>query len=137
VPIRGCVFAVLLLISAAVFCGPLGCAAAQPRSEIAVAADGFMTALKAGDYEAAFAMLHTGLRSELGDQAGLRQTVEQAGCRPLTWEFTDAAADPSEAHMPVGTITGTVAYSSQRQGTVVLYMVRLDGRWQVYSAVLK
>ena len=86
------------------------------------AADDFMTALKGGDYEAAFDLLSPGLQQEIGNAEGLQAAIPGAMSE---WSFTSFNIENNTA-----TIQGT------GQGPDGLYNVGVvlgnaNGEWKV------
>jgi hypothetical protein len=88
------------------------------------AGDSFMTALKAGDNTAAYALASPSLQRELGSAENLGK---MAGTyRPSTWSW-------SGRHIENGTgrVEGTVTFADGRSGHVRIVLLQSGGGWKV------
>lgn len=91
---------------------------------VVTASDGFMTALKEGNFEAAYAMATTPLQTELG--GAQRIGVMFATARPVTWSWASRSIRNG-----AGTVSGSVTYASGHQGTVIIFLLPEGDDWKI------
>ena len=91
---------------------------------VVTASDGFMTALKDGNFEAAFAMGTPALQQELG--SGKRIGEMFAVARPVSWSWSSRSIRNGS-----GRVSGSVTYSSGSNGDVAIYLLPEGGGWKI------
>ncbi len=103
----------------------------QPATQ---AADNFMAALRAGDYNQAFNLCSPELQNELKDVQGLEAMIKSNSVQPATWNFTSRNVNNGTAEMQGNvTFAGTTSHT----GTVSLILNRVGSNWQVAGFDLK
>ena len=91
---------------------------------VVTAGDTFMTALKDGDFEAAYAMGTPELREELGSPQQL-ETLFGAR-RPESWSWWNRKIENQS-----GTVAGRVTYAGGGESEVTLFLLSVAGDWKV------
>jgi hypothetical protein len=98
--------------------------AAQP---IVTTSNDFMTALRDGNYNAAYGLLSPSLQNEIGGSAdALRQFIESNNVKPLSWNFTSFNISGGN-----GEVSGGVTFTGNRQGTGSLVLSQTGSQWKV------
>ena len=91
---------------------------------VVTASDGFMTALKDGDFEAAYAMGTPALQQELG--SGQRIGELFAVARPVSWSWSSRSIRNG-----TGRVSGSVTYSTGSNGDVAIYLLPEGDVWKI------
>ena len=96
--------------------------------EVVAAGDGFMEALKDGDYAGAFAAYSPALQAYLGSADQLARMIVEGKLRPSDWRFTSRYQAGDE-----GALEGSVIMVNDVRGALSLDLRRIDGRWRIVS----
>lgn len=107
----------------------LGMGATQPA---ATASEGFMTALKNGDYAGAYNLCSPALQRELGSAGSLGTRIKNGKVEPTAWSFSSRNISND-----TGELTGTVTFTGNREGTVSLVLTQVGGEWKIAGFNLK
>lgn len=91
---------------------------------VVTASDTFMTALKDGNFEAAYAMGTTPLQGELGSAQRLGAMF--ATVRPAAWSWSNRSIRNG-----AGTVSGSVTYTGGHQGTVIIFLLPEGDDWKI------
>jgi len=86
--------------------------------------DDFMAAVRAQDFNRAYALSTPALRRELGDAERMRATA--GGLRPTEWSWSQRSI-----RNDIGRLAGTATYQGGRSGGVTLQLHQVDGQWRV------
>jgi len=86
--------------------------------------DGFMGALRDGNYMQAYSQATPDLQQALGSPEGLGATV--AIYRPASWSWSQRSVRNGG-----GYLTGNVTYRTGNSGTASLRFIQVDGQWRV------
>ncbi|MBI3914645.1 MAG: hypothetical protein HY327_10740 [Chloroflexi bacterium] len=121
--------ACLLCAGIIVVAGALGVGLTQPAATVG---DAFMTALKNGDYDAAYNLCAPSLQQELKSARNLETLVKNGKVQPTEWTFAsrDISGDS-------GQLDGTVKFTGNREGTVRVVLAQVGGAWKVTGFNLK
>lgn len=93
----------------------------------------FMTALKDGDYETAYALCHPDLQANIGTAADLKQGIESNAAQPKDWTFSSVNANTDADKVTIATLEGNITYQDGRSGVVTLELVQQGEEWVVAS----
>jgi hypothetical protein len=88
--------------------------------------DGFMGALRDGNYMQAYMQATPDLQRALGSPEGLGATV--ANYRPASWSWSQRSVRNG-----YGYLSGSVTYRAGNEGTAELRMTQVDGQWHITS----
>ncbi len=91
---------------------------------VVIAGDTFMTAMKDGDFEAAYAMATPALREELGSPQQLEALF--GARRPASWTWWNR-----QIQNQTGSVAGRVTYAGGGESQVVLFLLSVAGDWKV------
>jgi hypothetical protein len=91
---------------------------------VVTAGDTFMTALKDGDFETAYAMGTPALREELGSPQRLEELF--GARRPVSWSWWNR-----QIQNQTGSVAGRVTYTGGGESEVVLFLLAVAGDWKV------
>lgn len=98
-------------------------AATQPAAEVS---DKFLTAVKDGNYEAAYNLCSTSLKTQVKSPAGIEQIVKAAQAQPSSWSYSSRNINNN-----VATMSGSAKFASGKNGTVTITL-GYDGKtWLV------
>lgn len=86
----------------------------------------FMKHVRAGEYDAAYAMCASSLQQELGSAAELREFFVEYNRVPEEWTFTNTSVENNR-----GTMRGTVTLASGDKRDLELNFIKEDGDWRV------
>lgn len=93
---------------------------------VADTGDAFLTALKDGDYAAAYNLSSVPLQSELRSADQIRVMVVESRSIPESWSFTSRSINNNQ-----GQVSGTVTYQDGRQGAVTMTFINDGTNWKV------
>ena len=97
------------------------------------ASEGFMNALKTGNYDTAYALLSSDVQTEVGGNAdGLKKLIEANNTQPVSWSFTNANVTNDRADF-----SGSVTFTGNRTGTGSLVLMKSGDAWKVAGFNLK
>lgn len=97
------------------------------------AGDGFLNALKAGQYEQAYNMLNKDAQAEVGGPENLQRMIESNNARPKEWSFHSRSIDNNR-----GRAAGSLTFADgSNADSMVINVVKVDGKWKVYAFHLK
>jgi pimeloyl-ACP methyl ester carboxylesterase len=91
---------------------------------MADAAAAWIGAVVAGNYKAAYALLHPELQRKIGSQAAFRKMLADASVFPETHVFTDRSMDGA-----TGELSGTVSDADGAAWEMDLALIRQSGKW--------
>ena len=93
----------------------------------------FMTALKEGNFDAAYALLTQELQAEVGEVGNLQKMIDDNSARPKEWAFSswNMSTDPDQNS--TATVEGSVTYQDGREGVVKLVLLKVGDSWQLLS----
>ena len=117
----GIVLALVVIIASAAILG-----GALDTHEVAEAGDGFMEALKDGDYAAAFDACSPILQGYLGSVDQLERMIVDGKLRPSDWRF-DSRYQAGDQ----GAMEGSVIMVNEVRGIVSLDLRRIGGQWRI------
>ena len=109
------------------------CGAIEAAQAFTRVGNDFMTALKDGDYEAAYAFFHPGLQENFGTVEDLKKGVEDNAVRPKDWSFSSVNATTDADKVTTAKMEGSVTYQDGGTGAVTLEMVQVDADWKIIS----
>jgi hypothetical protein len=112
------------ILGVAILAGGIVALAMSLTRPVVTASDTFMTALKDGDFHAAYAMGTPELRRELGSPERLGAMFVQA--RPATWSWSSR-----RIRNGAGSVSGSVAYSSGGESDVAIFLVAEGDDWKI------
>ena len=92
-----------------------------------------MTALKDGDFPAAYALCMAELQSELGTVDDLSAMIDGNSARPKEWSFSSWNVSTDANQNTTAKVEGTVTYQDDRTGAVTLELIKVGDEWQVMS----
>jgi len=121
-----------VLVGVALAVALAGCGLVEDVQDARQVGNDFMTALKEGDYEAAYALFVVDLQQEVGSVANLTSMIEDNQAQPSEWSFSSFNVTTKE-DMDEASLEGPVTYQDGREGGVELEMVKLDDTWQLVS----
>jgi hypothetical protein len=96
------------------------------------AGDGFMGALRDGNYQAAYDMGSPGFQKDAVSVANLQRVVEGGGVKPTEWSFNSTNVDGD-----TGAMDGTATVAGGKKASASVSVVKVDGVWKVSSFDLK
>lgn len=108
----------------ALFGGGLWWILAWALGPLIASGDDFMGAVRARDFERAYALSTPALQRELGDAARMRESGSPAPFTAWSWSQRSIRND-------VGRLSGTVSYEGGRSGGVALQLDQVNGQWRV------
>ena len=117
----GIVLALVVIIASAAILG-----GALDTHEVAEAGDGFMEALKDGDYAAAFDACSPILQGYLGSVDQLERMIVDGKLRPSDWRFDSRYQAGDE-----GSLEESVIMVDGARGSVSLDLRRVAGEWRI------
>jgi hypothetical protein len=132
VPFVGRVGASIFLILFVLLFTP-GCGVVKTAQAFNQTGNDFMTALKDGQYETAYALFHENLQSEVGSLESLEAMIEDNNAQPKDWTFSSWNMSTDEDGNNLATVEGSVTYMDDRQGTVDLELVQEGETWKILS----
>jgi len=129
--IIGGVVLVLCLICAgiAAVAFVLGFGLTQPAAAVG---ENFMTALKNGDYAGAYNLCSPALQKELGSPQGLETRIKNGRVQPTQWSLTSRNVSNDQ-----GQLDGSVTFTGNREGTVLLVLAQVGNDWKIAGFQLK
>lgn len=89
-------------------------------------ADGFMGALKGGQYEQAYARAAPSLQQELGDVQGLAARI--GAYRPQEWSWSQR-----KLRNGIGNVSGRATWHSGNSGTAEIELHQINDEWRVVA----
>lgn len=98
---------------------------------VADTGDKFMEALKAGNYDGAYALMAPALQRKVGNVQALRKMIESNRAQPSQWSFTDRSMNGDQ-----GRLAGNVTMQSG-PGTVSLEFSKTGADWKIVAFDLK
>ena len=101
----------------------------QPAATVG---DAFMTALKSGDYDAAYKLCAPSLQQELKSARNLETLVKNGKVQPTQWNFTSRNTSGDDAQLE-----GTATFTGNREGTVSVVLAQAGGEWKIVGFNLK
>jgi hypothetical protein len=122
------IFAILAFVLAAG-----GCGAVKSAQAFSQTGTDFMTDLKEAKYEAAYALFHQNLQSEVGSVAGLQKMIEDNKAQPKEWAFSSWNMSTDAEGNNTAKTEGTVTFQDDRKGTVALELVKVGEEWKLLS----
>jgi hypothetical protein len=122
------IFAILAFMLAA-----SGCGAVKSAQAFSQTGNDFMTDLKEAKYEAAYALFHQNLQSEVGSVAGLQKMIEDNNAQPKEWTFSSWNMSTDADGNTTASSEGTVTFQDDRKGTVALELVKVGEAWKLLS----
>ncbi|MCC7445834.1 MAG: hypothetical protein IT324_00385 [Anaerolineae bacterium] len=97
------------------------------------ASEGFMNALKTGDYNTAYNLLTPDVQTEVGGNAnGLKSLIESNNSQPVSWSFSNVSVNNDRADF-----SGSVTFTGNRSGTGSLVLMKSGDAWKVAGFDLK
>jgi hypothetical protein len=109
-----------------------GCGAVSAGKDLADQGNAFMTALKEGDFQAAYDQMTPELQQEIGSVDALQSMIVDNAATPSEWKFSGVNMSTEEG-MNTGTLDGSVDYTDGKSGTVNLEYVQQDQAWKMLS----
>ena len=109
-----------------------GCGAVDAGKDLADQGNAFMTALKEGNFQAAYDQMTPELQQEIGGVADLQSMIVDNAATPSDWSFSGVNMSTEEG-VNTGTLDGSVDYADGKTGTVNLEYVQQDGAWKMLS----
>lgn len=91
---------------------------------VVTASDTFMTALKDGNFDGAYAMGTPALQQELG--SGKRIGEMFAVARPVSWSWSSRSIRNGSGH-----VSGSVTYSTGSNGDVAIFLLPEGDGWKI------
>jgi hypothetical protein len=123
-----------LLITAIVLSLVLSaCGAIEAAQAFTQVGNNFMTALKDGNYETAYALFHPNLQLEVGTAADLQNMIESNAAQPEDWSFSSVNATTDADKVTTATMEGSVNYQDGKTGVVTLELVQDGDAWTIIS----
>lgn len=110
-----------------------GCGAVESAKDLNQKGNDFMTALKDGDFPAAYALCMAELQSELGTVDDLSAMIDGNSARPKEWSFSSWNVSTDANQNTTAKVEGTVTYQDDRTGAVTLELIKVGDEWQVMS----
>jgi hypothetical protein len=89
-------------------------------------ADGFMGALKGGQYEQAYARAAPSLQQELGNAQGLEARI--GAYRPQQWSWSQR-----QLRNGIGQVSGQADWQGGNQGTAEIVLHKVNDEWRVVA----
>ena len=109
-------------------CGAISAAQAFTKT-----GNDFMTALRDGNYDTAYALMHPGLQQEMGTAADLQKMMEDNAAQPKDWSFSSVNATTDADKVTTAKMEGSVNYQDGKSGVVTLELVQDGDTWMVIS----
>ena len=109
-----------------------GCGAVDAGKDLADQGNAFMTALKDGDFQAAYDQMTPELQQEIGSVTDLQNMIVDNAATPTKWSLSSVNMSTEEG-LNKGTLEGSVDYADGKSGTVNLEYVQQDGAWKMLS----
>jgi hypothetical protein len=97
--------------------------ATQP---VVTAGDAFMTALKDGNYDRAYALSSSGLQQKLQDAQGFRRTLNVSRLPLKSWSFSSRSINNAEGH-----VAGSGELEDGRTVSIDLQLEQTGDDWKV------
>ncbi len=114
----------IVLGGVALFGGGLWWILAWALGPLVASGDDFMTAVRARDFDRAYALSTPALQRELGDAGRMRASASPAPFSEWSWSQRSIRND-------IGRLSGSVTYEGGRSGGVALQLHQVDGQWRV------
>lgn len=114
----------LLIIGCIAFFGITFFAANNLTQPMSTAGESFMTAVRDGNYAAAYALCTPALQQELGDVSEFENTMQDN--RPSKWNFTSRQVENN-----TGQLDGTATLQDGSEADVRLVLDQVGGAWKV------
>jgi len=109
-----------------------GCGAVDAGKDLADQGSAFMTALKDGNFQAAYDQMTPELQQEIGSVEALQSMIVDNAATPSDWSFSGVNMSTEEG-VNTGTLDGSVNYADGKTGTVNLEYVQQDDAWKMLS----
>jgi hypothetical protein len=93
---------------------------------VADAGDGFMNALKDGDYVGAHAMMTDALKDDVGGVEDLQVMFVKLGAAPESWSYSNRSIDNN-----TGTLSGTVTLANAKKMDLELSLIKEGDTWKI------
>jgi len=126
------VFACTLIVCLGLGLVTSACGAVESVQAFRQAGLDFMTALKEGNYDGAYAQFAPELQQEVGDAGALRSMIEDNQAQPAEWSFTSFETSTKEGQQ-TAKLEGNVTYQDGRQGAVTLELLKVGEEWKLTS----
>ena len=120
---------VIIALTAAVS----GCGAVESAKVLNQTGNDFMTALKDGDFDAAYNLCVAELQTEIGTVDDLAAMIDDSSARPQEWKFSSWNVTTDANQNNIATVEGTVTYQDGRTGAVTLELIKVGEAWEVMS----
>ena len=109
------------------------CGAIEAAQAFTKVGNDFMTALKDGNYETAYSLMHPNLQQEVGTAADLQKMMEDNAAQPKDWSFSSVNAATNADQVTTATMEGSVNYQDGKSGTATLELVQDGEAWTIIS----
>jgi hypothetical protein len=128
---------ILLIVAAVVLIACLGLAAFVAAAALpsllltqpaATAGDAFMTALKDGNYTQAYGLCAPALQRQLQSVQALETHIKNGRAQPTQWDFNVRRITNG-----VGELRGSVTFTGNREGVVLLTLTQVGSDWKILS----
>ena len=116
----------LVCIACIAFAAIIGGGVFFLTKQVADAGDEFLRAVKAEDYEAAFALTDPSLHNEIPDAEALEAFFVGNGFYPQSWTFNSRNIDNNR-----GSLSGSVTLTNGVKLQLEMNFIKVDGDWQL------
>lgn len=110
-----------------------GCGALKTAQAFTKVGNDFMTALRDGNYETAYSLLHPDLQKVIGAAADLQKGCEDNAAQPKDWSFSSVNTTTDADKATTAKLEGNVTYQDGKTGVVTLELVQDGDVWKIIS----
>lgn len=109
------------------------CGAIEAAQAFTKTGNDFMSALRDGEYDTAYALMHPDLQQEVGTVTDLQGMMEDNAAQPKDWSFSSVNATTNADQVTTATMEGSVNYQDGKSGVVTLELVQDGETWTIIS----
>ena len=127
-------FTTLYIVSTILLCilFVTACGVVKSTQALTDSANNFMTALKDGDYQAAYDLFVPELQSEVGSVENLQAMIVDNLAQPSEWTFSAVNASTAD-EATTAKVEGSVTYQDGKEGAVTLEFLKSGEEWLLTS----